>query len=73
MASHAHGEFPYNNFAARAGDAGGGTGEDWDYTANEMTGTDIDWIKAVEKERGNNVPHNNIQPSIITHVWERIG
>ena len=22
---------------------------------------------------GGDIPHNNIQPSIITHVWERIG
>jgi hypothetical protein len=25
------------------------------------------------KPIGGDQPHNNIQPSIITHVWERIG
>lgn len=75
MPLHNHVIAPYNRSSAKAGDmGGGGTGQGFDNTPNEYKITDVsDWDAATIKDAGGDQPHTNIQPSIITHVWERIG
>ena len=78
MPEHTYGESPYDKFGSRASVSGKETQGSGDYrnTADEYgTGRmwDQDWVAATEKPRGGSQPHNNIQPSIITRVWERIG
>ncbi len=77
MPSHKHSEAPFNKFAAKAEDIGGGncTPTSYDYTPSELVVSNIteaNWLVATEKSVGGNGAHNNVQESIVDARWRRI-
>lgn len=76
LASHRHSVSPFDKFTSRASDSGKETQGSGDYNRREdeySTGAmgTVDWQTATEKATGENQPHNNVQPSIVTFVWMR--
>ena len=69
MPEHNHADGNWNRLVTRDGRHTPGSADNSAHEINTYSDSDRGIIKAA----GGDVPHNNIQPSIITHVWERIG
>lgn len=60
-----------------AGAPGGSTGRRMgaDFSQKGHSGSAVEWFTTMEfpLESGGDGPHNNVQPSVVTHIWERLG
>lgn len=67
----------FNKFSAKGSDASLGTQGSGDYNNSNVelaTGDfrDSDWLRATEVSVGGDLPHNNVQPSIVVYFWKRL-